>query len=86
MYPNLKLQIFRRGIHQNQLARAVSVDETVLSKIIRGYRKPSAAQKKILADYLQVNENWLFERYDGNESSSTPPRSEAQSEPGDAGH
>jgi transcriptional regulator with XRE-family HTH domain len=68
MYPNLKLQVFRRGIHQYQLARALSLDQTVLSKIIRGYREPSDAQRKLLADYLQVSEAWLFEEYreDGN--------------------
>ncbi len=62
MFPNLKLQIFRRGSHQNQLAKAVGIDETVLSKIIRGYRAPTATQRKILAGYLGADEAWLFER------------------------
>jgi transcriptional regulator with XRE-family HTH domain len=64
MYPNLKLQIFRRGSHQNQLAKAVGIDQTVLSKIIHGYRAPTPAQRRILSTYLQVDEAWLFERYD----------------------
>jgi transcriptional regulator with XRE-family HTH domain len=64
MFPNLKLQIFRRGGHQNQLAKAVGIDETVLSKIIHGYRAPSAAQRRILASYLEVDEAWLFERFE----------------------
>lgn len=64
MLPNLKLQIFRRGNHQNQLARAIGIDETVLSKIIHGYRAPSPAQRKILASYLEADEAWLFERFE----------------------
>ncbi len=50
MFPNLKLQIFRRGSHQNQLAKAVGIDESVLSKL--------------LATYLDVDEVWLFERFE----------------------
>lgn len=64
MFPNLKLQIFRCGCHQNQLAKAVGIDETVLSKIIHGYRAPTARQKKILASYLEADEAWLFERFE----------------------
>jgi len=66
MYPNLKLQIFRHGSHQNQLAKALGIDETVLSKIIRGYRDPTATQRKLLASYLEVDEDWLFERFEAS--------------------
>jgi len=64
MFPNLKLQIFRRGSHQNRLAKAVGIDETVLSKIIHGYRTPTASQRMVLANYLEADEKWLFERYE----------------------
>lgn len=64
MFPNLKLQIFRRGSHQNRLAKAVGIDETVLSKIIHGYRKPTAEQRKALACFLEAEEEWLFEQFD----------------------
>ena len=64
MFPNLKLQIFRCGTHQNRLAKAVGIDETVLSKIIHGYRDPTTAQRKLLASYLEVDEGWLFERFE----------------------
>lgn len=66
MYPNLKLQIFRLGIHQNQLAKAIGLAETVLSKIINGHREPSPAQRKLLSQYLQSEEVWLFEKYEGS--------------------
>ncbi len=64
MFPNLKLQIFRRGDHQNQLARELGIDETVLSKIIHGYRNPTPVQRKLLATYLEADEEWLFERFE----------------------
>ena len=66
MLPNLKLQIFRRGSHQNQLAKAIGIDETVLSKIIHGYRNPTSAQRKLLATYLEADEAWLFERFEAD--------------------
>jgi transcriptional regulator with XRE-family HTH domain len=65
MYPNLKLQIFRLRVHQNQLAKVLGMNETVLSKVICGYREPSESQRKTLANYLGVDENWLFEKYEG---------------------
>lgn len=68
MFPNLKLKIFLRGTHQNQLAKAVGMDETVLSKIINGYRDPSPSQRRILAIYLEADEALLFERFE-----ATPP-------------
>jgi transcriptional regulator with XRE-family HTH domain len=69
MYANIKLQIFRKGIHQNQLARTLGMDETLLSKIIRGFREPSEAQRKQLADYLDASEHWLFEKSEFSSSS-----------------
>ena len=74
MFPNLKLQIFRRGSHQNQLARAVGINETVLSKIIHGYRNPTVGQRKLLADHLEADEAWLFERFE-----ATPLRGDSES-------
>jgi transcriptional regulator with XRE-family HTH domain len=66
MYPNLKLQIFRLRVHQNQLAKVLGMNETVLSKVICGYREPSESQRKTLASYLGVDEGWLFEKYEGS--------------------
>ena len=64
MYPNLKLQLFRSSVRQNFLARAVGIDESVLSKIIHGYREPSKKQRQLLANYLGVEESWLFEKFE----------------------
>jgi len=64
MYPNLKLQIFKLGIRQNQIAKDLKFCESQLSKIIHGYREPSASERKLLAVYLNVDESWLFERHE----------------------
>lgn len=64
MYPNLKLAIFKKGIHQNLLARNLGLNEAILSKIIRGNREPSDSQREMLARYLEADESWLFERYE----------------------
>lgn len=74
MFPNLKLQIFRRGSHQNQLAKDVGIDETVLSKIIHGYRVPTPVQRRVLSDYLEVDEQWLFERFEVAVPAAREPR------------
>lgn len=87
MFPNLKLQIFRRGSHQNQLARAVGMDETVLSKIIHGYRNPTPTQRRLLASHLGADENWLFEPFEDARARSTPQttRLAAEEEAGEDG-
>ena len=69
MFPNLKVQIFRRCCHQNKLAKVVGMDETVLSKIIHGYRDPTTSQRKALAAYLEADEAWLFERFEAVQPS-----------------
>ena len=72
MYPNLKLQIFKLGLHQNHIARALGIDESVLSKVIHGYREPSLQQRRQLAGFLKVEEKWLFEKYDGAHRNDEP--------------
>ena len=77
-YPNLKLQIFRRGLRQNVLARELKIDAAFLSKIIHGYRDPSPIVRKRIAEYLAVDESWLFEKYpaeDSRQSVHTQPHS-----------
>ena len=60
MYPNLKMEIWLSGIRQNRLARELHVDETVLSKVINGYREPSRELRALLAQYFNKSEGWLF--------------------------
>lgn len=61
MYPNLKLQLWRSGIRQNRLAQMLGVDETMLSKIINGYRSVSPELRVRIAVILESDEGWLFE-------------------------
>jgi transcriptional regulator with XRE-family HTH domain len=61
MYPNLKLQLWRSGIRQNRLAQMLGIDETMLSRIINGFREPNPQVKSRIADLLQSDEAWLFE-------------------------
>ena len=63
MFLNLKLCIYETGIRQNRLAQMVGIDEAVLSKIINGFREPTSTQRRCIAECLQKDERWLFERY-----------------------
>jgi len=61
MYPNLKLQLWRSGIRQNSLAKMLDMDETILSRILNGFREPSPGTRARIAALLQSEEKWLFE-------------------------
>jgi transcriptional regulator with XRE-family HTH domain len=61
MYPNIKLQLWRGGMRQNQLARTLGIDETVLSRIVNGFREPTPELKNRIAAILGCDEAWLFE-------------------------
>jgi transcriptional regulator with XRE-family HTH domain len=62
MYSNLKLQIWRTGTHQNRLAKMLQMDETMLSRIVNGYREPSIELREKMAALLHCDQTWLFER------------------------
>jgi len=62
MYPNLKLQLWRSGIRQNRLAKNLGIDETILSKIVNGFREPNQQVRQRIATLLNSDEAWLFER------------------------
>ena len=73
MYPNLKLQIWKAGLRQNRLAKSLHIDESAFSRIVNGYREPSAELRQALAELLQCDVHWLFE------SQETPPGALLQS-------
>ncbi len=62
MYPNLKLQLWKSGIRQNRLARQLGVDETVLSRIVNGFREPNTELQGQIATVLKCDAQWLFSR------------------------
>jgi transcriptional regulator with XRE-family HTH domain len=68
MYPNLKIQMWKSGIRQNRLAQMLGVDETTLSRIVNGFRKPNIELRGRIAAVLQCDPEWLFE-----EAEPTPP-------------
>ena len=61
MYTNLKLQIWKSGLRQNRLAQLLGMHETVLSKIVNGFRKPSDSMRARIAEVLHSDEAWLFQ-------------------------
>jgi transcriptional regulator with XRE-family HTH domain len=65
MYPNLKMQIWRSGIRQNRLAQMVGIHETLLSRILNGFRQPDAEVRAKIAAALKSDEAWLFAVEDG---------------------
>ena len=73
MYPNLKLEMWRSGMRQNRLARMLNLDETVLSRIVNGFREPRPDIKAKLAAVLNKDQDWLFEEITPEASSSRQP-------------
>ena len=70
MYPNLKLQLWKSGIRQNRLARQLGVDETVLSRIVNGFREPNSDLQGQIAAVLKCDAQWLFSRQNDFDSSA----------------
>jgi transcriptional regulator with XRE-family HTH domain len=60
MYTNLKLQIWRCGIRQNRLAQLAGIHETLLSRIVNGFREPDPEVRARIARILESDESWLF--------------------------
>ena len=77
MYPNLRMQLWRKRIRQNQLAKMIPLDETVLSKIMNGFRVPTPEIRQRVALLLEAEEGWLFE---SNTEPVVPITSEPQAE------
>ena len=60
MYPNLKLQLWKCGMRQNRLAQLVGIHETLLSKIVNGFREPDPEVRACIAEALKCDAGWLF--------------------------
>jgi transcriptional regulator with XRE-family HTH domain len=71
MYPNLKLQLWRTGLRQNRLAQKLNMDETLLSRIVNGFRQPSDELKVRIAEVLHSDIEWLFEAAHDGEQQRT---------------
>ena len=76
MYPNLKLQLWKSGIRQQQLARMLDIHESLLSKVVNGFREPSPELRHRIANALQCEVVWLFERADAPRRETVLQQSE----------
>ena len=80
MYPNLKLQLWRCGIRQNRLAQLIGIHETLLSKIVNGFRSPDAEVRARIAAVLKSDESWLFAAENAGADAHPPPAEPTSSE------
>jgi transcriptional regulator with XRE-family HTH domain len=71
----LKLQLWRVGIRENRLAQLVGIHETVLSKIVNGFREPDPRIRTRIAAILESDEGWLFARERTLVNAIEPPAS-----------
>ena len=62
MYPNLKIAMWKAGVRQRVLAQQLNLNETVVSKVMNGTRKPSPRMRATIAEFFQVDPEWLFEQ------------------------
>ena len=52
--------LLERGITQRDLAFETNIDESRISKIIKGYDKPTSDMKDSICDYLGVEPEEIF--------------------------
>jgi transcriptional regulator with XRE-family HTH domain len=57
-------------MRQNHLAQTLGIDQTLLSKVVNGFRTPDEGLRAKIASLLRSDENWLFE--DAPASTSSP--------------
>jgi len=77
MYPNLRLELWKRRIRQNELAKRLQIDETVLSKIVNGIRRPSPELQQQIAVLLEREAAWLFDAAESASSTQVDSKVEA---------
>ena len=70
IYPNLKLRMYTSGIRQNRLARMLGIHEASLSRIMNGFREPNGEVRAHLAEILQSDPEWLFQKVQINDELS----------------
>ena len=60
--PNIKFKaaLLERGITQRDLAFRTNIDESRISRIIRGYEKPTFEIKESISDFLKIKPEELF--------------------------
>jgi hypothetical protein len=61
-FPNIAYAAGVRGLAQYQLALAVSMSESRLSRCLNGRFEFSPMERRRIAEVLSFDESWLFER------------------------
>ena len=80
MYPNLRIQLWKVGIRQNRLARMLEMDESLLSRIVNGFRQPSPDFRKKISTLLQSDEDWLFQVENTEPEQIVEPKTKSASQ------
>jgi transcriptional regulator with XRE-family HTH domain len=62
--PNIKLKtvLLEKGITQRDLAFSSNIDESRISKIIKGYERPTSEMKEAISEFLGMEQEALFPR------------------------
>lgn len=63
MLPNLKVALAVRGIRQLDLASRLRVSPATISAIMHGRRQASASERESIAQVLNAEEHWLFQKH-----------------------
>lgn len=60
--PNIRLKVslMKRKLTQRDLAFGTKIDESRISRIIKGYEVPSWEIKRTISDFLKMNVDELF--------------------------
>ena len=64
----LKTKLIERNVSQNELAHQLCIKELYLLNIMRGWCKPPDGIKLEIAELLDADVNWLFDKEDVHES------------------
>ena len=56
----LKIALFVKGLTQRDLSFGTHIDEGRISRIIRGYERPTYEMKKSIAKFLEMEMEELF--------------------------
>jgi len=67
-------------LRQNRLAKMLDLDETILSKIVNGFREPSAELQNRIAEALQCDSAWLFETSAPGQNNNPAAKSKSATE------
>ena len=57
---DLKMALMKRGLSQRELSFATEIDESRISRIIRGYEVPTRKMKKTISKFLGMAVEELF--------------------------